>query len=179
MTFQSIMNMVSLWILPVILILILTVALYKKVPIYEEFTDGAKDGFKVAVNIIPYLVAIIVAISMFRASGIIEMLESSLAGVLSAINVPAAEKIIRMELSLVESAAGSVLYDSISITGVIIFIPLSIATLKRQTIKKTMSPDENISGNIGALSTFVFLLLSSDGISSSTICLSKKCSIIA
>lgn len=47
--------------------------LFKKVPLYETFTDGAKDGFKVAVNIIPYLVAIIVAISMFRASGIIEM----------------------------------------------------------------------------------------------------------
>jgi len=66
--FQSIMNIISLWALPAILLLILTMGLCKKVPLYETFTDGAKDGFKVAVNIIPYLVAIIVAISMFRAS---------------------------------------------------------------------------------------------------------------
>ena len=64
--FQKIMALISLWILPVFIIFILTMGLCKKVPIYEVFTDGAKDGFKVAVNIIPYLVAIIVAISMLR-----------------------------------------------------------------------------------------------------------------
>lgn len=60
--FQSVMNIISLWALPVIIILILTMGLVKKVPIYEVFTVGAKDGFKISVNIIPYLVAIIVAI---------------------------------------------------------------------------------------------------------------------
>lgn len=60
--FQTVMDIISLWALPSIIILILTLGLIKKVPLYETFTDGAKDGFKVAVNIIPYLVAIIVAI---------------------------------------------------------------------------------------------------------------------
>ena len=64
MHLQGLMNSLSLWILPVILIVILTVGLIKKVPIYEAFTDGAKDGFNVAVNIIPYLVAILVSISI-------------------------------------------------------------------------------------------------------------------
>ena len=45
------MNIISLWTLPLILILILTLGLIKKVPLYEVFTDGAKEGFKVAVNI--------------------------------------------------------------------------------------------------------------------------------
>ena len=111
MTFQSIMNLVSLWALPFIILLILTMGLAKKVPIYEVFTDGAKDGFKVAVNIIPYLVAIIVAISMFRASGIIEMLENSLAGFLSAINVPADTLPIMIVRSLSGSAALGVFSD--------------------------------------------------------------------
>ena len=71
--FQTLMNIISLWTLPAIIVLILTMGLFKKVPLYETFTEGAKDGFKVSVNIIPYLVAIIVAISMLRASGIIEM----------------------------------------------------------------------------------------------------------
>ena len=109
--FQSIMNIISLWALPAIILVILTMGLAKKVPIYEVFTDGAKDGFKVAVNIIPYLVAIIVAISMFRASGIIEMLESSLAGVLSAINVPADTLPIMIVRSLSGSAALGVFSD--------------------------------------------------------------------
>ena len=111
MTFQSIMNLVSLWALPFIILLILTMGMAKKVPIYEVFTDGAKDGFKVAVNIIPYLVAIIVAISMFRASGIIEMLENSLSGILSTINVPADTLPIMIVRSLSGSAALGVFSD--------------------------------------------------------------------
>ena len=64
----------SILILPIIILLILFVALIKKVPVYEEFVSGAKDGFDVAVKIIPYLVALIVAISMFRASGALEII---------------------------------------------------------------------------------------------------------
>ena len=70
----KLLNLISLWALPVILLTVLTLGIFKKVPIYEEFTEGAKDGFKVSVKIIPYLVAIIVGISMLRASGAIEML---------------------------------------------------------------------------------------------------------
>lgn len=87
--FHSVMNFISLWALPFIIILILTMGLIKKVPIYEVFTDGAKEGFKVSVNIIPYLVAIIVAISMLRASGIIEFTGEIFAPVLTHFNVPA------------------------------------------------------------------------------------------
>lgn len=89
MSFQSVLNIISLWALPSIIILILTMGLVKKVPIYEVFTEGAKDGFKVSVNIIPYLVAIIVAISMLRASGAIEMLAAAMSGVLVKMGVPA------------------------------------------------------------------------------------------
>ena len=109
--FQQIMNLLSLWALPAILLLILTMGLIKKVPIYETFTTGAKDGFKVAVNIIPYLVAIIVAISMFRASGIIEMLELTLSGLLSRIHVPADVIPIMIVRSLSGSAALGVFSD--------------------------------------------------------------------
>lgn len=89
MSFQSVLNLISLWALPFIIVLILTVGMFKKVPVYEVFTEGAKDGFKVAVNIIPYLVAIIVAISMLRASGAIEMLAHAMAAVLTRFNIPA------------------------------------------------------------------------------------------
>ena len=84
----SLLNLISLWALPVIIIVILTFGLVKKIPIYEVFTDGANDGFKVAVKIIPYLVAIIVGISMFRASGAIELISNFLNPILVYLNIP-------------------------------------------------------------------------------------------
>ena len=105
------MQTVSLWALPVILILILTMGLFKKVPLYETFTDGAKDGFKVAVNIIPYLVAIIVGISMFRASGAIDLISQLFAPLLSKFNVPADTIPIMIVRSLSGSAALGVFSD--------------------------------------------------------------------
>lgn len=97
------LNLVSLWALPVILITVLTMGLVKKVPIYEEFTTGAKDGFKVAVKIIPYLVAIIVGISMFRASGAIDLIAGWLAPVLTKFNIPSDT----LPLMIVRSLSGS------------------------------------------------------------------------
>ncbi len=111
MTFQSVINLISLWILPVILILILTVAMFKKVPVYETFTDGAKDGFKVAIGIIPYLVAIIVAISMLRASGFIEMCGDLLSEFLNKISVPVDVLPIMIVRSLSGSAALGIFSD--------------------------------------------------------------------
>ena len=109
--FQKIMELISLWILPVFIIFILTMGLCKKVPIYEVFTDGAKDGFKVAVNIIPYLVAIIVAISMLRASGIIEWIATAFSSVFAMFNVPADVTPIMIVRSLSGSAALGVFSD--------------------------------------------------------------------
>ena len=60
---------ISLSVLPIMIFIIFSFGMIKKVPVYEEFVEGAKDGFRVSVTIIPYLVALIVAISMFRASG--------------------------------------------------------------------------------------------------------------
>lgn len=108
---MSVMNLISLWALPSILLLVLTMGLIKKVPLYETFTQGAKDGFRVSVNIIPYLVAIIVAISMFRASGIIDMIENLLAPVLNTLNIPADTMPIMIVRSLSGSAALGVFSD--------------------------------------------------------------------
>lgn len=52
-----------------VIVLFICAGLYKKVNMYDSFIEGARDGFRTAVTIIPYLVAILVAIGMFRASG--------------------------------------------------------------------------------------------------------------
>lgn len=99
----NLLNLISLWTLPIIIITILTCALARKIPIYEVFTDGAKDGFKVAIKIIPYLVAIIVGISMFRASGAIDMLANLLTPLLNKFNIPSET----LPLMIVRSLSGS------------------------------------------------------------------------
>ena len=99
----KVLNLISLWALPVIILTILFWGIAKKVPVYEEFTKGAKGGFDIAVKIIPYLVAIIVAISMLRASGAIEMLAQLLAPVLTKFNIPADS----LPLMIVRSLSGS------------------------------------------------------------------------
>ena len=111
MSFQSIINAISVWILPLMLIIILTIAMFKKVPVYEAFTDGAKDGFRVAIDIIPYLVAIIVAVSMFRASGIIDYIGHLLNGVLSIFKVPVDVLPVMIVRSLSGSAALGIFSD--------------------------------------------------------------------
>lgn len=70
------------------ILIILTTGIIKKVPIYEEFVEGAKDGFKTSITIIPYLVALIVGISMFRASGAIEWIAQILAPLFDRLAVP-------------------------------------------------------------------------------------------
>lgn len=63
---------ISPWIIPALMMGFLGFGVIKRVRIYEVFVDGAKEGFQVAIKIIPYLVAILVAVGMFRASGAME-----------------------------------------------------------------------------------------------------------
>ena len=109
--FKSIMDVVSLWALPAILIIILTYGLVKKVPLYETFTKGAKEGFNVAVNIIPYLVAIVVGISMLRASGVIEQLGNLLAPILTFFHIPTDVIPLMLTRSLSGSATVGIFSD--------------------------------------------------------------------
>jgi spore maturation protein B len=80
---------VSRYIIPLLLVGIPFYGLIiKKVKVYETFVVGAKDGFTIAIRIIPYLVAILVAIGMFRASGALDLLLNFLSPVLTFIGFP-------------------------------------------------------------------------------------------
>ena len=82
-------NELSRYIIPLMLVMIPFYGLvFKKIKVYESFVDGAKDGFDIAVRIIPYLVAILVAIGMFRASGALEILLTTMAPLLQYIGFP-------------------------------------------------------------------------------------------
>lgn len=107
---RAVFDTISLWLIPAIILVVLLCGIIKKLPVYELFIDGAKDGAKVGVNIFPYLLAIIVAISMLRASGAIETLGSLLGGILSAVHVP----VDILPVMIVRSLSGSAVLGIVS-----------------------------------------------------------------
>ncbi len=80
---------VAPWIIPSLMTGLLLYGAVKRVSIYECFVEGAKDGFQVALRIIPYLVAILVAVAMFRASGALDLLIRPLGTLTEAFGLPA------------------------------------------------------------------------------------------
>lgn len=60
----------------------------KKVPVYDTFVEGAKEGFEIIIRIVPYLVAMIVAIGLLRTSGLLQFIESLISPVLSIFRIP-------------------------------------------------------------------------------------------
>ena len=77
------------WIIPGLITGLLAFGVARRVPVYEAFVEGAKDGFQVALRIIPYLVAILVAVSMFRASGALEAVVTTVGSVTGSFGLPA------------------------------------------------------------------------------------------
>ena len=80
---------ISPWIIPGLMVGFLVFGVVRRVRIYEVFVDGAKEGFQVALKIIPYLVAILVAVAMFRASGAMEAMVNWLGPWTSRVGMPA------------------------------------------------------------------------------------------
>jgi len=80
---------VSPWIIPGLVVGFLSYGIIRGVRVYEVFVEGAKEGFQVAIKIIPYLVAILVAVGMFRASGALEAMVGLLGPWTSKIGLPA------------------------------------------------------------------------------------------
>ncbi len=87
--FKSIVSFVSVVAIPGVILLILGFALAKRIRVYEVFVEGAKEGFDTAIRIIPYLVAMLFAIGVFRASGAMDVLTSVLAPITNLIGMPA------------------------------------------------------------------------------------------
>jgi spore maturation protein SpmA len=81
-------EVMSLLAIPFFLTIFPLYAAARRVPVYEEFVEGAKEGIAVALRIIPYLVAILAAVAMFRASGGIDLLARLVAPVLEPLRCP-------------------------------------------------------------------------------------------
>ena len=82
-------GMLSFWVLPALIATLVLFGWARGVKVYEALVEGAKEGFRVAVRIIPYLVAILVMVGMFRASGGLDLLVRFLGPLTDRIGMPA------------------------------------------------------------------------------------------
>ncbi len=86
---QTVLNTISLYAIPALLLGIPLYGYFKKVKVYEAFVEGAKEGFDTAIRIIPYLVAMLAAIGVFRASGAMGYVVKIFSPITNLIGMPA------------------------------------------------------------------------------------------
>ena len=96
---QSLSN----WLLPILICSFLLFGYFRGVKVYETMTEGAKSGFEVAVRVIPFMVAIFVAIGMFRASGALDIIAGILSPITNLIGIPAEA----LPMALIRPLSGS------------------------------------------------------------------------
>jgi spore maturation protein B len=126
-------NTISVWLIPMIICFILVYGTFKKVPTYESFVEGGKEGIKISFSIIPYLVGMMVAITVFRASGALEYFIGLLKPLLQVIGVPS--EIVPLALMRPISGTGalSITSDLISKHGPDSFIGQLASTMQGST----------------------------------------------
>lgn len=116
-TVRELIALLSAFVIPTIVVGFPLYGLYKRVPVFETFVEGAKEGFQVAVRIIPYLVAILFAIGMFRASGAMEALTAALQPILAVVGFPAEVLPMAIIRPLTGSGSAGVVAEMIATYG--------------------------------------------------------------
>ena len=129
-------SLVGNFILFFIIVAFILLAVRKKINVYESFIDGAKEGFEVAIKIIPYLVAMLVAIGVFRTSGALDLIEAGIGSFFSFIGwntdfVPALPTALMKPLS--GSGARGMMIEAMNTYGVDSFVGRVASTVQGST----------------------------------------------
>ena len=128
-TLRNMVDLLAVFVLPIIIIGFPLYGLFRRVPVYEEFVGGAKEGFQVAVNIIPYLVAILFAVGMFRASGAMDFLVEGLRPLLTPLGIPPEVLPMVITRPLTGSGSAGIMLDLINRYGADSIIVKTAATM--------------------------------------------------
>lgn len=129
----QIITAISLWIIPGLISLILFFAIWKRIPVFETFVDGAKDGFQTAIHILPYLVGMMMAVSIFRESGALDILTRILEPIFSFFNFPTELFPLAMLRPITGTGALAVTTDLIATHGPDSFIGRLASTMQGST----------------------------------------------
>ena len=121
------------WILPILMVLFLMVGFTSQVRVYESVVAGAKQGFQVAIMIIPFLVAILVAIGMFRASGAMDLIVNALGVVMKPLGFPPELLPMALIRPLSGSGALAVVLETMKTYGPDSFIGFTVSVMSGST----------------------------------------------
>ncbi|MCA1058273.1 spore maturation protein [Rossellomorea aquimaris] len=124
---------ISLWLIPIMIGFILIYGTIKKVPTYEVFVDGGKEGIKIAVSIIPFLIGMLVAITIFRESGALEFFVGLIRPALLALGIPPEIVPLAIIRPISGTAALGMMSDIIATYGPDSFIGRLASTLQGST----------------------------------------------
>jgi len=127
-TFKTIIELISTLAIPLLIFIFVGFGVYKKVKVYEQFVEGAKEGFNIAVRIIPYLVAILVAIGIFRAGGAMDLLVTLLMPLTDFIGMPAEALPMALMRPLSGSGSLGIMAEIMSVHGPDSFIGILVST---------------------------------------------------
>jgi len=126
--FKNIIRVISTLAIPMLIFIFIGYGAIKKVKIYEVFVEGAKEGFDIAVRIIPYLVAMLMAIGIFRAGGAMEMLIYFLTPLTNFIGMPAEALPMAIMRPLSGSGSLGIMAEIIATHGADSFIGILVST---------------------------------------------------
>lgn len=113
----AILDNVSRWAIPFLLLSIPIYGFFRKLPVYETFVEGAEEGFYTAVKIIPFLVGMLVAIAVFRASGAMDYAIQAIMPLMQKLGAPAEVMPLAMMRPLSGSGALGLATELIKIYG--------------------------------------------------------------
>ncbi|QXM06872.1 spore maturation protein [Crassaminicella indica] len=137
----QILNFISIMIIPILITIILVHGMIKKVNIYEAFVEGAKEGFQTAIRIMPYLIAIFLAIGIFKDSGALNIFIKILSPITKLFGVPS--EVLPLAIMRPISGSGSlgILKDLVGTYGPDSFIGRLACTMmgSAETIFYTMA----------------------------------------
>ncbi|SFU98481.1 spore maturation protein [Alicyclobacillus macrosporangiidus] len=105
---QQVLSTVSAWLLPVLVAAVLVAGYARRVPIYNAFVEGAKAGFGTSIRLIPHLVAMMVAVQVFSASGAMDLVVRALAPAAHWLHLP--PQVVPMALLRPISSTGSLAF---------------------------------------------------------------------
>lgn len=126
--FKDIIQVISIVAIPFLILIFIGYGAIKKIRVYEQFVEGAKEGFNIAVRIIPYLVAMLVAIGIFRAGGAMEWLIYALRPVTDFIGMPAEALPMALMRPLSGSGSLGIMAEIIAVHGADSFIGILVST---------------------------------------------------
>ncbi len=121
------------WMLPVLMLTIVSLGFMRKVKVYEVFIQGAKEAFEISVTIIPFLVAILVGIAMFRASGAMGLIVDAIGPYTAAVGMPAETLPMAIIRPLSGSGALGVLTETMKTYGPDSFIGFVVSVMNGST----------------------------------------------